>query len=357
MSSSSNPLISIVIPHFNRVELLQETLDSIKAQEYENWEVLVVDDGSTDEQWLALQSLATEQILVSRRTDGDKGPSRCRNLGVAESKGQFLIFVDSDDILAPWCLSERINKVMTTPEADLWVFQVMLFKDRPGDMDVSWNRLEGDDDLQRFLCSDPPWHTSSPVWSKDAFLALGGFNEKVMYGDDAELHTRALLAGIAKKKFTECLSDVFIRRSDQRRITNVWSRALMLSRQIRLTEGSQLLRQQNADVTLVDIWEGQYFVECEELLFNVSDSREGIRTIINAWRTHYQPTAIRRWLVRLYFRVGLQCRDRAYLVLRITRRLMMVVLPADFFPSGGYFQHWQVSDQSAQEIRQKLACN
>ena len=339
------------------MELLQETLDSIKAQEYENWEVIVVDDGSADEQWIALEKLATKKIRVLKRTDGQKGPSRCRNLGVAESLGEFVVFVDSDDILAPWCLSQRLGEVTKAPEDDLWVFQVLLFKIQPGDLDVCWNRLEGDDDLKRFLRSDPPWHTSSTVWRKAVFLALGGFNEKVSYGDDAELHTRALLRDIAYRKYSEYLPDVFVRRGDQQRITNTWSQSLVLARQIRLAEGTKLLRRQNADESLVRVWEGQYFVECEELLFNVSDNEQQIWNTINAWEKIFHPSKFRLWLVSSYFRVGLMCRDRAYLLLRLMRRLAMFALSADYFPSGGYFHRWQISDDSSRDLRKRLACN
>ena len=131
---TNRPLVSIVIPHFNRVELLVETLRSIEAQDYANWEAWVVDDGSAAQQWTVLQGMATERIHILQRTDGIKGPSRCRNLGAAEARGDYIVFLDSDDILAPWCLSQRMARVAEEPEADLWVFPVMLFKQQPGDL-------------------------------------------------------------------------------------------------------------------------------------------------------------------------------------------------------------------------------
>ena len=147
---STNPLISIVIPHFNRSELLGETLQSIRRQEYENWEVLIVDDGSEDREWALVQTMAHGKIRVFQRDNGVKGPSRCRNLGASESEGDFLIFIDSDDILAPWCLSQRMVAARKQSTAELWVFPVMLFSHCPGDLATCWNRLEGNADLDRF---------------------------------------------------------------------------------------------------------------------------------------------------------------------------------------------------------------
>jgi glycosyltransferase involved in cell wall biosynthesis len=352
---SQLPLISIVIPHFNRTELLAETLASVRAQEYSNWEVVIVDDGSEESEWAAVQAMAGEPIRVLRREDGQKGPSRCRNLGAAVAAGEFIIFVDSDDIMAPWCLSARMEAVAQHSEPGFWVFPVLLFRRQPGDLATCWNRLEGDEDLDRFLRSDPPWHTSSPVWRKSAFVAIGGFNERVIYGDDAHLHARALLHSIHYRKFPDHLPDVFIRRGDEQRITNQWSASLIELRKVRLLEGTALLERMNAAKERKDIWEGQYFVEGEELLFNVDGSKKAIQDVIAAWLTTYRPGMLRRQVARTYFKLGLLCRKHAYLLLRISRRLAMLVLPAQFFPMGGEFHRWEVSKEVLQAVRDGLA--
>lgn len=349
-----NPLISIVIPHFNRADLLSETISSIKVLDYGNWEAIIVDDGSDDSEWQAIQEFAEDRIRIIQRKDGIKGPSRCRNLGVTESSGDYIVFVDADDLLAPWCLSQRMEKVAEVPMADLWVFKVMLFKERSGDLAVCWNRLEGDDDLQRFLRSDPPWHTSSPLWSKDAFLAVGGFNEGVFYGDDSDLHTRTLLLDKRIEKFPDLLPDAFVRRGEVSRITNRLDQAMIESRQVRLHEGTQTLKNLNISSELMQIWEGQYFVEGEELLFNVENAQQEVRNVISGWTIQFSPPAYRRWAVQVYFWIGILVRDRAYLLLRIMRRLVMTMLPSYYFPSGGKFQSWQLSDDETRQIKERL---
>jgi hypothetical protein len=335
------------------MDLLARTIVSIEAQDYKNWEVLLVDDGSEEAQFSKLRSFSSDRIEILERTDGVKGPSRCRNLGASEARGDFLLFIDSDDILAPWCLSQRVAQLEGNSRADAWVFPVMLFHQQPGDTNCCWNRLEGDDDLQRFLRSDPPWHTSSPLWRKEAFESLGGFNEKVLYGDDSDLHMRALLNGVKIQKFPELMPDVFIRRGQESRITNGLDQAMIESRQTRLIEGTRALKSMSSDPELLQSWEGQYFVEGEELLFNSESARQAIRDVIAAWVDQFEPPWTQKRVVRTYFGIGLLFRQRAYILLRIARRIAKVLLPTDFFPTGGEFQQHRLAADRYSEIKLK----
>lgn len=97
-------LVSIIIPTYNRVHLIGETLDSILAQTYSNWECIVIDDFSTDatQQLLEKYSKKDERISYIIKPNGlKKGASTSRNLGLKIAKGEFIQFLDSDDILAP----------------------------------------------------------------------------------------------------------------------------------------------------------------------------------------------------------------------------------------------------------------
>jgi glycosyltransferase involved in cell wall biosynthesis len=106
------PLVSIIIPTYNREHLIGETLDSVLGQTYANWECIVVDDGSNDK---------TEEIINSyfekdkrfkfyhRPTNRKKGASACRNYGLEKSKGELIQFLDSDDLLAKNKLEEQIK--------------------------------------------------------------------------------------------------------------------------------------------------------------------------------------------------------------------------------------------------------
>ena len=69
------PVVSIIIPHFNRVLLLHETLASLQKQSFTEWEAIVVDDGSNPEQWGRAQEFSDSRVRFLQRTDGVKGPS------------------------------------------------------------------------------------------------------------------------------------------------------------------------------------------------------------------------------------------------------------------------------------------
>jgi GT2 family glycosyltransferase len=96
------PLFSIVIPTYNRARLLEAALASVFAQEDTDYEVLVVDDGSTDD---TLETLARygERVRVFQQRNA--GPGAARNLGIQEARGEYVVFLDSDDLWFPWTLA------------------------------------------------------------------------------------------------------------------------------------------------------------------------------------------------------------------------------------------------------------
>jgi glycosyltransferase involved in cell wall biosynthesis len=330
--------VSIITAHFNRASLLAETAASVLAALGPDDEWIVVDDGSDPAEWERAKLLSRDpRVRWIARDREPKGPSACRNIGLAAARGLFVIFLDSDDLLAPDCLETRLAAATAMPDADLWVFPAAIFHSVPGDSADVWNRMvNGEDDLIRFLRSDGPWCVTSPMWRRDALLSLAGFNERVMYGDDAELHIRALLSGLRPVQYPEAPPDVFIRRSDVPRITQGNRPELVESRYVRLEEITQLLKEFKVPETRKDAWwawEGQYFVEAEHLLFYYPRAMAGpaIQRVLKSWREEFHPRCWRRWVVRSYLAVALATKDRAYLLLRIARRIVRPILPSTFF--------------------------
>lgn len=331
------PLISVVIPHFNRSRLLLATIESVSCQTLKAWQIVIVDDGSDADELTRVMALRSDTVLVLERKDGQRGPSRCRNIGANAASGEYLLFLDSDDIMAPWCLSTRISRVASVADLDFAVFPVGLFSSVPGDMKQLWNSLEGDNDLTRFLRSDPPWHTSSVIWRKASFLSTGGFNERVFYGDDSDLHTRALLSKLRYQKVFDTIPDILVRRSDSPRITNQLSEQLLSSRMIRLEEGSKALQGcENPD--WVRDWQGQYMAEAEFLLFNVPQSRNKQQCVMDEWSRQWNPRTFHTVVARSYLWIAERTRNQGYLLLRIARRIAKLLLPSAFFPSSTGFQ-------------------
>ena len=91
-----NPLISVIIPTFNRAHVLLRAVDSVLKQSYKNFELIVIDDGSTDHTDELLSSYVREGKIQYLKQE-NKGVSSARNFGVKSSKGDWLAFLDSDD--------------------------------------------------------------------------------------------------------------------------------------------------------------------------------------------------------------------------------------------------------------------
>jgi glycosyltransferase involved in cell wall biosynthesis len=328
------PVVSIIIPHYERPELLRQTVDSVRQQEFSDWELIIVDDGSCSETWREIQGLVEPRIRVTQRTQGPKGPSQCRNLGAAKASGEYVMFLDSDDLLARDCLEQRVRKALQQPDFDLWVFPVELFRERPGDLQQPWNHMsDASEVLERFLRSDGPWCVSSGLWRRSEFQRVGGFNPLVMYGDDADLHIRALLLD---SRFLQCIgtpADVFIRRSDVARITNGCDEAMLKSRRVRLMEGQRALRTLGASQQQQQIWQGQYFAEGEFLLFTQQEPSKELQEVKRRWEEDYPGFSVRRGLAWAYLWLAVLFRSRCYLAVRVMRRMLMVVLPESWFPS------------------------
>ncbi|WP_185974377.1 glycosyltransferase family 2 protein [Litoribacter populi] len=94
------PFFTIVIPTFNCADFIRQTVEMVKGQSFRDWEMVVVDDGSTDQTWEILKEFAVSdsRIMIDQRPQNRrKGPSACRNIGVENSSGQYIAFLDADD--------------------------------------------------------------------------------------------------------------------------------------------------------------------------------------------------------------------------------------------------------------------
>ncbi len=212
--TSSEPHISIIIPNFNRGELLSSTLDSIISQSYYNWEVLVVDDGSTDnsiEVGLKYAGL-DKRITIIKRDRVPSGAPVCRNIGLEKSTGDYIIFLDSDDIMAEGCLEQRANIIKQDPDNDFWVFPMWVFTDKPNEAKNVWNIETSQSDLSRFLSLDAVWQTSGPIWNKKVVQQIGAFNEKLTCWQDVDIHIKALSRNLRYKKYYSLTPDIYYRQ-------------------------------------------------------------------------------------------------------------------------------------------------
>jgi len=208
-----NSIISIIVPVYNNEKDLQETINSIKQQTYNHWEAIFVDDGSTDKsEEIIHNNIASEKrIKYIKRNRQPKGGSTCRNIGVASSIGDYLIFLDGDDVLAPTCLENRFNAIKDS-DYDFMVFPMSMFT-----TDVKKNKRLTKWGIRDFdyyyITGAPAWQVTSPIYRRTFWEKLNGFDEKFTRSQDIELGIRAVLLSHGNFKSVENIdSDCFYRR-------------------------------------------------------------------------------------------------------------------------------------------------
>ncbi|RZK19231.1 MAG: glycosyltransferase family 2 protein [Flavobacterium sp.] len=188
-------MISIITPHYNRSHLIRETIKSVISQEYEAWELIIVDDNSDENELKQLQDIVKidNRIVLIENESTTRGPSVCRNKGVRYAKGEYIIFLDSDDLLKSHCLTQRVDAMRVNPELSMAVFLIENFSKQPGDLGSLFNvEIEDEKLLDAFLENNNPWQTMAPIWKTRFLVELKGFDEELFFMEDPELHIRAL---------------------------------------------------------------------------------------------------------------------------------------------------------------------
>lgn len=196
-------LISIIIPTYNRASILSQTLDSVLSQTYTNWECVIVDDGSTD----TTDKLLLEYCMLDSRfkyfkrpADALKGSNTCRNLGFEFSKGEFIKWLDSDDVLSQDLLASQINAVskyseekyiLVTSKWNYFVDTINGINSKKEEIyknyDNGFNLISDFGNFNTFL---PP-HVY--LVRREIIAKSGQWNECLLINQDGEFFTRVLL--------------------------------------------------------------------------------------------------------------------------------------------------------------------
>lgn len=197
-------LVSIIIPTFNSELFLEETLESVLSQTHSYWECIIVDDGSTD----ATKTIATQYQEKDNRFRNynrpenlPKGPSSARNFGLEKANGDYVVFLDSDDLLSANCLENRIAQFTQNLDCDFLVFQMQRFLNQP---DYSKITIETEKDKKKVLESFIHLHGQWPITStiyKRVFFETIQFNPQLVVFEDLELAIRAIVTATNFKIF------------------------------------------------------------------------------------------------------------------------------------------------------------
>jgi len=191
-----NPLVSIIIPTYNRAHLIGETLDSVLAQTYIKWECIIVDDGSTDDTAEVLKRYLQKDSRFQyhhRPHDRLKGANACRNHGFELSKGEYINWFDDDDLMHPNKLFMQVNELKKN-KLNFTVCQTMVFqnnlKNLIGHRSVN---IFSDNNFYDYLTQKIVWMTGSAVWKKEFLNTLNYlFDEDLQAAQEWEFHCRVL---------------------------------------------------------------------------------------------------------------------------------------------------------------------
>ena len=197
--------VSVVVPIKGRPQLFELTAQSLVEQTYPHWEAVVVDDGSSADEFRRIAEIARSdaRMKLMKNPGPRRGASACRNAGLAASRGEYVVFLDGDDALAPTCLQRRVEVMRSNPKVDFAVFPTSVFRVTPGDTGLFWNQFTPENDLDRFLRFDVPWHTSGPIWRKTSLRQKGPWDDRVLSAQDWEFYIRAVAAGLNYIKVSE----------------------------------------------------------------------------------------------------------------------------------------------------------
>jgi len=209
-----NPLVTIIVASFNKARFIEETIHSVIEQTYTNWELLIVDDASNDGTADIIKNHTDERIKAKLLLE-NKGANHCRNIGIKDSRGEYLVFLDADDVLRQDCLKVRVQSTVLCPDCDFLVFTMGVFKKAVGDTRGLW-RPRSKAPLRDFLKHNLPWSILQPMWKRDFLLAINGFDESFQRLQDVEISTRALLVPNVRYKLIDGKPDCYYRIDELR---------------------------------------------------------------------------------------------------------------------------------------------
>jgi glycosyltransferase involved in cell wall biosynthesis len=192
------PLISIIIPVYNREALVKETLNSILYQTYQNWECIVVDDGSTDKTVQIVQQFVDIDRRINlyyRPKELPKGANSCRNYGFNISKGEFINWFDSDDIMHPKMIEKKLEAFKNNPELDFVDCKSIQFTNDINNIihRELWEEHNGGCAFDEHLKGEHKFLTPGPLFKKEFLINKELFNEKIHKSQEWDFFLRLFM--------------------------------------------------------------------------------------------------------------------------------------------------------------------
>jgi glycosyltransferase involved in cell wall biosynthesis len=215
----TSKLISCIIPVFNGARYLREAIESIFNQTYRPLEVIVVDDGSTDDPLSVVTSYG-EQVKYLRQAHA--GPGAARNLGLTEAHGEFVAFLDADDVWHPEKLERQMARFAARPELGLCITHLQNFW--ISELQEEAAKLRD----HRFMQPLPGYGMQTLVSKRTVFDTIGQFNPQLRMGEDTDWFLRAAEQRMVMEVLPEVLAYRRLHHTNLTRVEMIQGRADMI---------------------------------------------------------------------------------------------------------------------------------
>lgn len=180
-------MISVIIPLYNKEQIVERSVRSVLSQDYDDFEVVIVDDGSTDRSKEVVRGIDDARIRIVEQENG--GPSKARNTGVRYAKGEWVVFLDADDELLPGALSYFLGMQERHSEADFFCAPYVWFEKGVGKICFSYdNRVVRNPYREHFGENFLP-RTGAFLCRREKCLSVP-FNERLWRFEDLEWQFR-----------------------------------------------------------------------------------------------------------------------------------------------------------------------
>ncbi len=177
--------VSVIIPAYNRGHFIAETIDSALAQTYQDYEIIVVDDGSTDNTKEAVEHYGNKVRYFYQE---NRGQAAAQNFAARQAKGEYLALLDADDVWFPEKLEKQVPVLDQNPDLGFVCTETFAYEN--GKKLYHWKKPEGKTESFQSIFEGNFIINATVLIRKDCFLTVGGFDEKLRTTQDLDLWLR-----------------------------------------------------------------------------------------------------------------------------------------------------------------------
>lgn len=207
---ATSPKISIICPAYNAERTISRTIESVTSQDYNDWQLIIVDDGSSDNTSNIAKSYSDRNPKITVVSQTNEGQASARNSGLKLAEGEWILFIDSDDKYEGGAFSRMVETVERHPETDVVQFGFNIF--RNGKLlrtPHTENILFSSTDIDSFIKIRNLYiSTCNKLYSRKYITSY--FDRSAVYGEDIRFNYQNMKLGMSVVAIPDCLYDVYL---------------------------------------------------------------------------------------------------------------------------------------------------